>query len=68
MRGTNRLKKGRYRDFLFQVASQCLQSAYALNIEDKHLSVSKESYYSLEKYFVIVYILIVNLTNERGLH
>ena len=24
-----------------QVASQCLQSAYALNTEDKHLAVSK---------------------------
>ena len=24
-----------------QVASQCLQSAYALNLEDKHLEVSK---------------------------
>jgi len=30
-----------------EVASQCLQSAYALNIEDKHLSVSK----SLEEIF-----------------
>ena len=26
---------------LCQVASQCLQSAYALNVEDKHLEVSK---------------------------
>ena len=24
-----------------EVASQCLQSAYALNVEDKHLEVSK---------------------------
>ena len=30
-----------------QVASQCLQSAYALNVEDKHLEVSQ----TLEKIF-----------------
>ena len=30
-----------------QVASQCLQSAYALNLEDKHLEVSQ----TLEKIF-----------------